>query len=134
MGYSKPLGMQHLSPYKVLFCVVIFAVCHPLFLHAQDTVQTTPKRPNLFLDCHGCYRFHDTKIYLKEKVTVVNFVRNKDVAQIHLLITREQTGNGTEWTLKFIGSDQFMGLNNTVTFFPLKLIPTSKNVKNLFER
>lgn len=69
---------------------------------------------DLFLDCQGwCHEY-----YIREEITFVNFVRNKDVADLHLLITQAGTGNGgQEYTMKFLGSNQFAGKNDTLTFY-----------------
>lgn len=48
---------------------------------------------------------------------MVNFVRNKDVAHIQALVTRERTGSGVEWTLKFIGYQNFESMRNVVSYF-----------------
>ncbi|MDZ7771306.1 MAG: hypothetical protein U5K31_00945 [Balneolaceae bacterium] len=69
---------------------------------------------SLFLDCQGWC----SENYIREGITFVNFVRNKDVADMHLLITQEGTGNGgQEYTMKFLGSNQFEGKNDTLTFY-----------------
>ncbi len=98
-----------------LFSTVLFiALFFPIALAAQNTDQTSSNsdKPNLFLDCGYCYQS-----YLKENVTFVNYVRDKEDAQIHLLITRAQTGSGgTEFTLSFYGQDMYDGMDDEITF------------------
>src|SRR3954469_24818102 len=53
----------------------------------------------LFLDCGMC-----DDDYLKKEVTFVDYVRNREDADVHLLVTIQETGGGgAQWTLKFIG-------------------------------
>lgn len=96
---------------SVVFCLSLLL---PLATAAQNTGNdiTQSGKPNLFLDCGYCYQS-----YLKENVTFVNYVRDKEDAQIHLLITRAQTGSGgTEFTLSFIGEGVYQGQNNEIVY------------------
>lgn len=81
---------------------------------AQDTGRQAAAnaKPNLFLDCSRCYQS-----YLKDNINLVNYVRDKTDAQIHLIITRARTGSGgIEYTLSFLGQQQFEGVNQTLTY------------------
>lgn len=68
---------------------------------------------SLFLDCQGwCHQS-----YLRQEIPFVNFVRNRDVADIHLIITQQRTGSGgEEYTLRFLGRDRFEGKNDTLLY------------------
>ena len=90
--------------------------------HAQTPPQTptapAPASPSqsqllrLFLDCHEC----DTE-YLRQTVLFVDYVRDRTVADVHLLVTTQGTGGGgREWTLKFIGVGRFAGQDRTLVF------------------
>jgi hypothetical protein len=66
----------------------------------------------VFLDCNEC----DTE-YLKQNVLFVDYVRDRAVADVHLLVTTQGTGGGgREWTLKFIGVGRFAGQDRTLVF------------------
>ncbi len=66
----------------------------------------------IFLDCNEC----DTE-YLRQNVLFVDYVRDRTVADVHLLVTTQGTGGGgREWTLKFIGVGRFAGQDRTLTF------------------
>ena len=67
----------------------------------------------VFLDCqHIC----DTDYIVKE-LTFVDHVRDSQSADIHAMVTTEETGGGgTRWTIKFIGRGAFSGHDETVTF------------------
>ena len=63
---------------------------------------------NLFFDCQapGC---HDLDFFRRE-APFVNWVRDREVADVHLLITSQSTGGGgRQYTLSFIGLDDFEG-------------------------
>jgi hypothetical protein len=61
--------------------------------------------PRVFLDCNYC----DIE-YIKTEVTFVNYVRDRKEAQIHVLVTTQETGSGgTEYTLTFSGQLEFAG-------------------------
>ena len=65
----------------------------------------------IFLDCGEC----DTD-YLRREVAFVDYVRDRSVADLHVLVTTQSTGGGgTSWTLKFIGLGRFAGLDRTGT-------------------
>ncbi|MDD8025870.1 MAG: hypothetical protein PHI34_05110 [Acidobacteriota bacterium] len=69
--------------------------------------------PRVYLDCGSC----DIE-YIKTEVTFVNYVRDRTEAQVHILITTQQTGSGGhEYLLTFLGQNEFKGLDDTVQYF-----------------
>ena len=59
----------------------------------------------VFLDCgRACDRD-----YLRREITFVNYVRDRRDAQVHVLVTTEGSGGGTQYTLDFIGLETFEG-------------------------
>ena len=58
----------------------------------------------VFLDCGPC-----DFDYLRREITFVNYVRDRKDAQVHVLVTTRPTGGGQEWTLNFIGLEEFAG-------------------------
>jgi hypothetical protein len=81
--------------------------------HAQGG-PPTPQSPLLrvYLDCNFC----DTD-FLKTEIKFVDYMRDRKDADVHVLVTSENTGaGGTAWTLKFIGLNTFEGQTHTVTF------------------
>ncbi len=82
----------------------------PETLLAQDSTKTI----NIFLDCRRAC----DESYVRDEINFVNYVRNQEDADVHLLITNQRTGNGgEEYTLNFIGKNEFMGLDRTLTYF-----------------
>ncbi len=66
----------------------------------------------VFLDCESC-----DETYLRTEVTFVDHVRDREVAELHVLVTTQDTGGGaTEYTLRFIGLQRFAGVNQTLTY------------------
>ncbi|MSO45635.1 MAG: hypothetical protein EXQ59_02545 [Acidobacteria bacterium] len=65
----------------------------------------------VFLDCLSC-----DEDFLRTEVTLVDFVRDQRDAQVHILVTTRPTGEGTEYTLAFIGLEQFTQTNLTLRY------------------
>ena len=71
----------------------------------------------VFVDCPGFARGCDLDFFRTE-ITYVNYVRNREDAQVHVLITTAETGGGgTEYTLSFIGRDRFAGQADTLRYY-----------------
>jgi len=82
------------------FFAVTLIACSTL--QAQNT-SSQSQLLNVFLDCNRCDRS-----FIREEITFINYVRDKEDAQIHLLITQQRTGsNGTEYTLRFVANNSF---------------------------
>lgn len=91
-----------------LFAFLLIIV--PETLPAQDSTATI----DVFLDCRRAC----DESYVRDEINFVNYVRNREDADVHLLITDQRTGNGgEEYTLNFIGRNEFMGLDRTLTYF-----------------
>jgi len=68
--------------------------------------------PKVFIDCRGCDRN-----YFREHITYVNYVRDRKDADIHILITDQQTGSeGREYTFAFIGLKEYTGSDYTLVY------------------
>ena len=68
----------------------------------------------LFLDCASSGCDFD---FLRTELTWVNYVRDRTVAQVHVISTSLDTGSGgQEVTLKFIGLKEFAGLDDEVRY------------------
>ncbi len=66
----------------------------------------------IFMDCQArC----DTT-FLRRDVDYVNFVRDRQDAQVHVLITDQKSGAGTVFELAFFGQEDFLGVEQTLTF------------------
>jgi hypothetical protein len=81
----------------------------------RDRQQPQPAMPQVarvFLDCDPC-----DEDYLRKEVTFVDYVRNREDADVHLLVTTQDTGaGGRQWTLKFIGLRAYLGVEHTLVY------------------
>jgi hypothetical protein len=71
--------------------------------------------PRVFLDCqaNGC-----DDDFLRTELTWLNFVRDRTLALVHILVTSQQTASGgTELTATFIGLDTLSGKADTIVQF-----------------
>ena len=81
-------------------------------LGAQDSAATT--RLGVYLDCQTTYCDFD---FFRTELTLVNWVRDRQVADVHLLVTTQATGaGGSEYTVNFIGLRQFAGMADTLRY------------------
>jgi hypothetical protein len=67
----------------------------------------------VYIDCPSC----DIE-YIKNEITFVNYVRDRNEAQVHVLITTLATGSGgREYTLTFIGQNAFADVQDVQKYF-----------------
>jgi hypothetical protein len=99
-------------------CLLVSALASPSFAQEVPPPATTPAATltellRVFVDCqYEC----DTE-YLRQDVQFVDYVRDRTVADLHILVTTQSTGGGgTSWTLKFIGLGRFDKQDRTLTF------------------
>lgn len=98
-----------------LFRLVVLCTAFVAPLSAQPATQAPAAQlVNVFLDCDegGCdFDFFRTEI------NFVNWVRDRQVADVHVLVSGQQMGSGgREYTLNFIGLRQFAGLSDTLRY------------------
>ena len=67
----------------------------------------------VFLDCPNAFCDFD---YYRTEITFVNWVRDRQFAQVHVLVTAQHTGGGQEYTLAFIGLERFAGAEDTLHY------------------
>ncbi|MDR8394296.1 hypothetical protein NC796_24320 [Aliifodinibius sp. S!AR15-10] len=92
------------------FICVIILLLFPDLSAAQDSTHTV----NVFLDCRRAC----DEGYVRDEINFVNYVRNKEDADVHILITRQPTGSGgDEFTLNFIGGNDFDGRNKVLKYY-----------------
>ncbi len=71
----------------------------------------------VFLDCNT--RFCDSGFFRTE-ITFVNWVRDRTLSQVHLIVTSVQTGGGgREFALDFVGEGDLQGTDDRLTFTSL---------------
>jgi hypothetical protein len=67
---------------------------------------------NVFLDCRWCDRN-----YIKQVIPFVNYVTNKDEADVHIFVRRQiNGGGGSEYIIDFIGHGEFEEVSDQLKF------------------
>jgi hypothetical protein len=74
--------------------------------NASATAQNGVERIRVFLDCqtHGC-----SQQEFRTEITFVEWVRDRTVADVHLILTSQSTGAGTQFVFDFVGLQEFEG-------------------------
>ncbi|MDP5169308.1 MAG: hypothetical protein NWR72_03625, partial [Bacteroidia bacterium] len=89
---------------SLLFLLNISLLCH------EGMAQS---RLGLYVDCQMNCDF----TYLKQELRFVNYMINRQEADIYVLATNQETGSGgAEVQLVFIGSGQYAGMVDTLFF------------------
>ncbi len=101
---------------------LIWTVCVALSLmlpaptSAQDPAPPTEGVLNLFFDCQGGGRACRDLDFLRREIPVVNWVRDREVSDLHVLVTSQRTGGGGRlYTMAFIGKGAFLDEEQTLT-------------------
>lgn len=96
---------------SLLFLLVLLAV--PLQqTRAQQTGPPASEAPRVYLDCPPC-----DSGYIRREIDFINYVRDRQEAQVHVLVTHERTGSGGQsYTLNFIGLQNFRGQDHRLTY------------------
>jgi len=124
-----------LSRVAFLFPVAIqLAVVPSSSKGQQPTPQPTPQpaasdslppsqRLRVFLDCNFC-----DFDFMRTEINFVDYVRNRQDAEVHILVTNQPTGGGgTEFTLHFIGQKELSHVADTLRY----VSPTSASQDDL---
>lgn len=104
---------------RLIGCTVLglaaLSAVAPAFAAQQSPAVPGPAQRQtvrVFLDCNRC-----EEDYIRKEVTFVDYVRNREDADVHVLVTIQQTGGGgLQWTLKFIGLGTLQGADQTLTY------------------
>ncbi len=82
-------------------------------INAQEMDALKKAAPKVFLD--GGRIDID---YIRTEITFVNYVWDRNEADVHVLITQQRTGGGgREYTIAFIGLGSYASLNNELKFY-----------------
>ncbi len=107
-----------LSFAKVFICCCLLSLCIAGNCWAQDSTATADSlitgAPKVYIDCHT---WHCDMDYFRTEITFVNQVRDRKQADIHILISTQETGAGGEkFTIEFIGQRDYAGMADTLKF------------------
>ena len=92
----------------------LFLLCltFSLSLFAEDNVYA----PNIYIDCNYC-----DLDYVREEIKFVNYVIDRKVADVFIMITTETTGsNGQNYTIEFNGQSKLINKTDTLHFTTLQ--------------
>ena len=68
--------------------------------------------PNIYIDCSNC-----DNDYIRREITFVNFVRDRNQADVHILVSTQMNGSsGSEYMVEFIGQNEFQHMTDTLIF------------------
>jgi len=97
--------------------IVCLSLVQYIYSQQDSTQDIQSKAPHVFLDCG----YQCDQDYIRTEITFANYVRDPNQADVHVLVTTQQTGaGGQEYTFKFIGKGQFSEVHNTLTYTPRK--------------
>ncbi|MBI5869208.1 MAG: hypothetical protein HZB43_13125 [candidate division Zixibacteria bacterium] len=103
------LAVTVLSIALLLVCGRSPATADPIPVIADSQAVLGPK---IYVDCGSC-----DMDYLRTEIGFVNFVRDRRLADVDILVSTQQTGSGgTQYTLDFIGMGRYQGQEDTLTF------------------
>lgn len=81
--------------------------------------QDEPKRTNnsgrisVFLDMP----FRTDEDFIRQEIPVVDYVRDKEMADVHVIMTRHGSGTGTSYSASFIGYGTFENMNYELSYW-----------------
>ena len=79
---------------------------------ADEAGQSRDDAPPVFLYCDDC-----DFSYIRVEIPFVNWVRNREDAVVHILITDQRTGSGgREYTFDFIGLKGYLGTDQNLSY------------------
>ena len=96
---------------------------------AQEAEVEAPTRLALFLDCDFC-----DETFIRQEMPYLDHVRDREVADVHVLVTREQTGAGGQvQTIDAYGLSFFEGMDFSA-YFTAPVDATDDEERNEFLR
>jgi len=102
------------------------------FDNVGDTSEFSQDLVSVFLDCSTC-----DNSYIRQQINFVNYVRDVQLTQIHVFITKQATvSGGRTFTISFIGKKDFDGINNNLTYTSIKTNTEDeirKGLRNCYE-
>jgi hypothetical protein len=87
------------------------ATAQPAASQDVGALETT-ERLAVFLDCGFC-----DETFIRQEMAYVDYVRDREVADVHVLVTQENTGAGGEaHTFDLIGQGPFQGMDYSTVY------------------
>lgn len=96
---------------KYLLLLTLFLTNFQMLAQQSDSV-TVAVAPKIYINCPWC----DLN-FIREEINFLNYVHDRNNADIHIMITRQETGSGgKEYTLTYFGQNSFQTQNDTTSF------------------
>jgi hypothetical protein len=115
------------SSHRTCFLIFSFLCLSATFTEAQTAVEDSLQQIiddeimreeaiSVFLDCPAC-----DLAYIRQEITFVNYVRDPQLAQVHVFVTDQMTGSGGRtFTISFLGRGEFEDINNNLSYTALQ--------------
>jgi len=109
----RPPSLPRAAGLLLLLAVII----GPPPISGQESGPTpAPSRLNVFLDCEG-RECMVASTFFRTEIDWVNWVRNREDADVHVILTSQTTGSGgNEYQLDFIGREALEGSDDQLFF------------------
>ncbi len=128
MGISRSINLRKhniLFPFCLIFICLVFVSSLIAQESTFDIEELKKSAPKVFIDCDHC----DID-FIRIEITFVNYVWDRQEADVHILITTQSTGGGgREYTIAFIGLKDYEDLQNSLKFFSNRL-ETEDEIRN----
>jgi len=96
---------------------------------AAQAPEERPERLAVFLDCDGC-----DETFFRQELEYLDWVRDREVADVHVLVTEQATGAGGEaQTFDLIGLRSFQGMDYS-TVYTVNVAATDAEIRDGFLR
>jgi len=113
--YSEIISnfLRHVHSISVMTIMRQLLLAFLFTLVLSNILSAQSSKPNIYLDCQmRCYMS-----FVKQQITFINYMQDREEADIYILATRQRTGaGGREIQLVFEGSNQFTGMIDTISY------------------
>ncbi|NND71519.1 MAG: hypothetical protein HKN43_08060 [Rhodothermales bacterium] len=89
---------------RVFSTLLLLSVCFMVPAYGQNAL-------SVFLDCDRC-----DEDYFRREIDYVDYVRDRTLSELHILVSLRRTGSGREYTINFIGREQYSALTDTLLY------------------
>jgi len=122
--------MAHMRSPIAVVCLILSVCVSGTAAAQQPPLPPRPDAIRVFIDCN----YYCEEDYLRREIPIVDYMRDRKDADVHLLVTTQSTGGGgTEYTLKFIGLGPYAGVEHTLKFSALQTATADETRKQMAE-
>jgi DNA-binding transcriptional LysR family regulator len=103
---------MNLRPLRSIVVLALCALPSWADVRAQEPADTTQDALFVFNDCNARNCDFD---HFRREITWINWVRDREDSDVHMLVTAQQTGGGGwTYTVDYIGRRNFEGINKSL--------------------